>query len=797
MAAEEVAEEVVAGWTFGLPSMGSVRRNVTAAPWCGKDCLQVVLPTWRDLAITTLHNGGMGGRGRSWRFALIVVYLGLVGLAVLLLLGSAYETGSGSGDRSSFAVAALLLSAVLVLAWSAGQRPGPVKRWLILPLGPAGLAAAWWLASTHELPAAALSLTSAGVTILGLIGLCPLARHLEGPTRIREAGAAAIVTAFALWVVGIAPLHLASSLGIENLMGFLAAAGWVGVALVGIQSPRVSGFGRVGGWLVAAFSLVLGLAGIANSATLLGSSVRLDSIVVTGALAALAFIAAAGYVVGRRGKSQHIDPVRSWWSALPLLAVAAPTAVFVLGLRARSFGDNVGAFVVAAAGAVLVLSAVLWSASRSRSGVEHRAMHDPLTGLPNRAMFLDLVVFGFARARRARTRAAVLFIDLDGFKLINDTSGHAAGDQLLVHVATQLRSAVREEDSVSRLAGDEFAVLLPSVRDAADAAVVADKLLLALSTPCHIGRQLVVPHGSIGVSLFPDHGETPAAVVGAADAAMYAAKQAGRNRAVVAAAPESAQPAVHRVAATRLRSALTGGPDLSVRLLPVFSGATPRQAVAAEVQAWSRDSEAGWLSPSAFRRVADEAGLRPKLELWLLGQAARCAPAAADRGVRLVVPVGGRLLCDPSFPTVVGDLEAGVGLDLVLDGRFSRPGPAASAAARAARQLASADVDLGLVWNPELEWPLVELIALPVRRVIVAATELGEPATKALIAAVRSRGWTVHARGVGSVQQFSDAQDAGCEWLSGSLLRRSLEPADLLSAVRAGAQGLSREPAAG
>lgn len=162
--------------------------------------------------------------------------------------------------------------------------------------------------------------------------------------------------------------------------------------------------------------------------------------------------------------------------------------------------------------------------------LQHRSLHDPLTGLPNRVLLTERLQQAMARARRARERAAVLFVDLDGFKPINDGHGHAAGDALLVALARRLRGCVRASDTVARIGGDEFALVLGAVGDAAQALAVADKIRHAVARPCtHDGRPLRVS-ASIGVAVFPDHGATERVLLRRADAAMYAAKAAGRDR---------------------------------------------------------------------------------------------------------------------------------------------------------------------------------------------------------------------------------------------------------------------------
>ena len=159
----------------------------------------------------------------------------------------------------------------------------------------------------------------------------------------------------------------------------------------------------------------------------------------------------------------------------------------------------------------------------------HDAFHDSLTGLANRALFLDRLAVVLRRSRRQKSPFAVLFVDLDRFKLVNDSLGHIAGDRLLAGVGQRLLSAVRPEDTVARLGGDEFAIVLHEVTDDAAPQRIAEKIIAAINEPvfvaghnCHVGT-------SIGIAIAPDHAEEAAALVELADAAMYAAKKRGRN----------------------------------------------------------------------------------------------------------------------------------------------------------------------------------------------------------------------------------------------------------------------------
>jgi diguanylate cyclase (GGDEF)-like protein/PAS domain S-box-containing protein len=156
----------------------------------------------------------------------------------------------------------------------------------------------------------------------------------------------------------------------------------------------------------------------------------------------------------------------------------------------------------------------------------HRAaLHDPLTDLPNRRLLLDRLEHGLALAERVNTAVAVLFIDLDGFKLVNDSYGHQAGDQLLVRSADRLRGCLRDADTLARLGGDEFVVLLEGVSDSRQATASAQRMLHVLARPFKLDRATVHISASIGIAL--GHGGRPQSLLHAADAAMYKAKNIG------------------------------------------------------------------------------------------------------------------------------------------------------------------------------------------------------------------------------------------------------------------------------
>jgi diguanylate cyclase (GGDEF)-like protein len=161
--------------------------------------------------------------------------------------------------------------------------------------------------------------------------------------------------------------------------------------------------------------------------------------------------------------------------------------------------------------------------------IKHQASHDRLTGLPNRMLFDDRLSLALAHTHRYGEMLAVVFLDLDGFKTVNDTLGHAVGDQLLKSVAERLRGCLRSGDILARWGGDEFTLLLSPISSAEDTAQIATEILETLNAPLQIDQQELYINASLGIALAPYHGEDADTLLKNADAAMYRAKQQGRN----------------------------------------------------------------------------------------------------------------------------------------------------------------------------------------------------------------------------------------------------------------------------
>lgn len=252
-----------------------------------------------------------------------------------------------------------------------------------------------------------------------------------------------------------------------------------------------------------------------------------------------------------------------------------------------------------------------------------QAFHDPLTGLPNRALFLDRLSHALARSPRATGAVAVLFCDLDGFKLINDSLGHPAGDAVLIAVGQRIAAHLRAGETLARLGGDEFVVLLTEIAHARDALRIADRIIEAVGTPLSLGDQEVFVTASIGVALgVPTTAAVqPETLLREADIALYRAKVAGKARAVLFNAQMSAHVQERRELETDLRHAVERG-ELQVYYQPEVD-ARDGSIVGMEALVRWQHPRRGLVDPAAFIPVAEEIGLITRIDMHVLTHACR------------------------------------------------------------------------------------------------------------------------------------------------------------------------------
>lgn len=275
--------------------------------------------------------------------------------------------------------------------------------------------------------------------------------------------------------------------------------------------------------------------------------------------------------------------------------------------------------------------------NESEAVIRRQANFDPLTELPNRILFMDRLGQALELAKRMKTKAALLFIDLDRFKLVNDSLGHGVGDILLQEAAVRLRACARSSDTVARLGGDEFTIILPNLKENHHAELVARKVLSELSHPFEIeGHQLYIS-GSIGITLFPDDGDTIRDLLKQADTAMYGAKEAGRN------AFRFFTPAMNLAAQDRLRleGELRRSMDLGELVLyfqPILQTDNRRIVGCEALLRWCHPTR-NIVPPGQFISLAEETGLIVPMGEWVLRQSCYQARRWLDAGHNIHVSV--------------------------------------------------------------------------------------------------------------------------------------------------------------
>jgi diguanylate cyclase (GGDEF)-like protein len=268
--------------------------------------------------------------------------------------------------------------------------------------------------------------------------------------------------------------------------------------------------------------------------------------------------------------------------------------------------------------------------------VRFLAHHDLLTGLPNRTLFQDRLQQALASAKRMQSRVALLFIDLDRFKYVNDSFGHRAGDILLQTVGARLRSCVRETDTVCRHAGDEYLIVLSALREPTEAAVVAEKILAIFDEVFQLESHEVQISASVGISVYPDDGQTMEDLIRNADAAMYHSKKSGRNRFEFF-TPELNAPVAERlVLANQLRRAIENN-QLVLHYQPQFDTSTGHLIGAEALVRWNHTDQ-GLLYPDSFIALAEESDIIHLIGEWVLNEACRQI-AEWQAGKLRIVPV--------------------------------------------------------------------------------------------------------------------------------------------------------------
>jgi len=422
---------------------------------------------------------------------------------------------------------------------------------------------------------------------------------------------------------------------------------------------------------------------------------------------------------------------------------------------------------------------------RSEEEIAYRANYDALTGLPNRNLLVERLGQAMKQARREDSRVAVMFIDLDLFKQVNDTLGHPVGDRLLQAVAERMRLCVRETDTIARQGGDEFVVLLADIEDTAAAGTVADKIIAQASAPFLIDDNEIHIGASIGITLFPDDGLDIETLFRNADLAMYRAKDAGRNNAQFFELAMTTAAVERRAIEADLRGALARG-EFLLHYQPLVDLASGRVIGAEALLRWNHP-ERGLVGPDHFVPLAEETGLIRDIGAWVFAAGCRQLAAwrAAGHELSLALNVSVRQL--PDALSVEHILATLARHDLmprqivleITEGVLLADSPPVQrwfvAAGDAGLQLAIDDFGTGYS-------SLAYLKRFPVHHVKIDKAFVrdmaSDPADRALVEAIlamaHSLGLSVVAEGVETTEQAELLRGRACEFAQGYLYGRPL-----------------------
>jgi diguanylate cyclase (GGDEF)-like protein/PAS domain S-box-containing protein len=436
----------------------------------------------------------------------------------------------------------------------------------------------------------------------------------------------------------------------------------------------------------------------------------------------------------------------------------------------------------------------------------HQAFHDPLTGLANRELFRDRVHHALQLRKRTHSQLAVLFLDLDGFKAVNDTLGHSVGDALLREVSGRLRSVLREADTVARLGGDEFAVLLEEIEGLHVAQQIATRFLEELHTAFPLDGHEVFVGASIGVAL-AGYDEDVDEVLRNADLAMYRAKATGKNRC------EVFEPDMHTAALERmevendLRHAVVRN-ELRLHYQPIVELDTGRLVGVEALLRWEHPTR-GLVSPLDFITVAEESGLIVPIGRWVLTEACRqVARWQRETGtpLRLSVNISARQLQAPRLAEHVAKTLRSTGLrpsDLVLEITESMLVDDADRTIAKLHLLREIGVrlaidDFGTGYSSLNYLRRLPVDILKIDRSFVMG--IGSEAeltslTTAIVGIGRDLGLETVAEGIEEVEQLDALRAMGCSFGQGYLYARPLPPADLTDIVMCGSLLLTPEAA--
>ena len=439
--------------------------------------------------------------------------------------------------------------------------------------------------------------------------------------------------------------------------------------------------------------------------------------------------------------------------------------------------------------------AVALATAKRDHELQHRAHFDSLTELPNRALGLEELSRAVAAAERSRRSLAVLFVDLDGFADVNDSVGHAAGDQLLVQAAARLRRCVRQSDIVARLGGDEFAVVLPEVRDAVDAAKAARNVIEALAAPFPVGSNVFVS-ACVGIALYPSDGASAEELLRHADLAMYHAKATGRGQVAFFERSMNAEIRRRMELERELHTALDED-QFVLHYQPQLDLKSGRIVGAEALLRWMHPQR-GLVMPLQFIGFAESSGMIEDLGRWALRAAAAQFVTWRAQGVELdyvSVNVSARQFRNPEFTaTVAGALReymmpaAALRLELTESTVMDHAAAAANVAGLTALGTPLELDDFGTGYSSLAQLQRLPIATIKIDRVFIRDIEIERSAqamVRATIDMAHALGKSVVAEGVEYPAQLALLRAMGCDMVQGFVISPPVSPGKLTELLRA------------
>ena len=420
--------------------------------------------------------------------------------------------------------------------------------------------------------------------------------------------------------------------------------------------------------------------------------------------------------------------------------------------------------------------------------VRHLAHHDFLTDLPNRVLLNDRITQAISLAERNHTQMAVMFLDLDRFKTVNDSLGHTVGDKLLQEVARRLRGSMRASDTVSRQGGDEFVILIPDMADAADVARAAQKVLDAVAHPYSIDGHELVTTPSIGISVYPNDGRDVETLLKNADAAMYHAKESGRNNYQFFTQDMNTR-ALERLSLERSLRRAIDREELRLHYQPQYDVRT-RQIVGVEALIRWEHPDLGLLPPGRFMRFAEDTGLILPMGEWVLREACRQNRAWQAQGlppVRVAVNISALQFRNAGFSHTVQTALKEAGMEsrwLVLEVTESVIMQDVERVTDSLEQLKALGLELAIDDFGTGYSSLSYLKRFPIDRLKIDQSFVRDitsddddaAITSAIIGLTRNLGLRTIAEGVETREQLEFLQEHGCDEAQGFLFSRPLPP---------------------